>query len=755
MRLLQGGRTGILGIPMALLCAAAIPAPAQLFNGGGLFNRKTEAPRAQTEDEIGVPVPVTGRVEALKGHEVTFEIRAESKTPGATVEFLIRAFPSAGKIVSMVSKPGERNKAIVTYWADPSSSATEDAFSFAVRYRGGRYSSEMRYDITLNDLKTEIQVPPVVEFGQVTIGSEAVQEVVVRNLGGAPMERQIFLAPPWYLVEPADGKLYLDPRGARVLKIGFRPELMGETSYFLSFSRSAAGTSKLIGSGLDPFQVLTESVEMVLDPETGVRTGTIELQNSGTKPLEIEARASTRLQSGMARNYLLAPGAVTKVQAKLAATDTAPFDGSVEFFLKNGYAKPVRLFAAVVPARLKLSVPNSLNSEIINYGQIVVNRSTERGLTVTNYGGVAVPLEFKVPEPFRLLTNPGKQLNPLSSVNLSVGLFPGDQHRGPVDEIMTVSGADQSLSIRLLANVVAPAGSIPAPPLPVQPTAPAMPLPDPPVVGNVPTPDPVRDPALPDEPRATMAGGMRAAGGTPIVAPGAISEPSFDLPPAGMTSIGADSSPQRGTIGEPSLDDLPPAPQMPVGPATVPKEGADWRDQVPDTVLEENRSPLGFDSLPMIQRNLDASLRRPEDLNVLKSGSTSIEIGWTAPKGVGPATYDVEVRGLSVDDKTGEPISVWAPYPAVKFEKIDRLVKARLSALNPYSQYEMRVVMTTDDGRSSPPSEAIVVKTELPMDWTYNYAILIVLLLGALGWAGWRIYLNRRPEVYQPQYVDP
>ncbi|MVD21718.1 hypothetical protein D6U55_19770, partial [Vibrio cholerae] len=67
--------------------------------------------------------------------------------------------------------------------ADPESSATSDAFSFAVRYRGGRYSSEMRYDIDLNDLKIEIQAPPSVEFGEVLIGSEGVQDVLVRNIG--------------------------------------------------------------------------------------------------------------------------------------------------------------------------------------------------------------------------------------------------------------------------------------------------------------------------------------------------------------------------------------------------------------------------------------------------------------------------------------------------------------------------------------------------------------------------------------------
>ena len=74
----------------------------------------------------------------------------------------------------------------------------------------------------------------------------------------ASMERQVFLAPPWHLVEPVDGKVSLGPRGARVLKVAFRPELMGETSYFLSFSRSKEGTTKLVGKGGDPFTLVTE-----------------------------------------------------------------------------------------------------------------------------------------------------------------------------------------------------------------------------------------------------------------------------------------------------------------------------------------------------------------------------------------------------------------------------------------------------------------------------------------------------------------
>lgn len=689
---------------VAAVALASLVAPslqAQLFDGGGLFNRKTDPPRAQTEDEIGVPTPVTGRVQALKGHEVTFEIRAESKTPGATVEFLIRAFPAAGKIVSLVSKPNERNKALVTYWADPASSATEDAFSFAVRYRGGRYSSEMRYDIDLTDLKTEIQVPAQTEFGEVTIGGEEIREVTVRNLGNGSMERQLFLAPPWHLVDPADGRISLGPRGARVLKIAFRPELTGETSYFLSFSRSKAGTTKLVGSGKDPFALASEAVELVLDEASNERRGEIGLVNSGAKPIAVEARASTRLQQSLLDGYLLAPGQETKVPVKLAATDTAPFDGNVEFFLKNGYAKSVRVIAPVVPGRLVVSIPGSLTSEVINFGQVEGGRSVEKAITVTNPGGVAVPIEFHLPEPFRLLTNTGPQLGPLSAMNLTIGLFPPASQRGLVDVTMNLYGNEQAVPLRLLGNVVAPEG--------VSPGAPAV--------------------AAPNLP----AKGFRLGGGR---SPGTV-------------------GPEDGTTE--SLPGLP-AQAMeaaPVGNGAISEaEEGDWMDRLDPLEMERMRSPLGFVTREVVEREIDASLRRPEDLTVLKSGSRSLEIGWTAPRDMGPATYEIEMRGMLVDQETGAAESIWAPFPASKIETIDRLVKARIDKLNPVSQYELRVVLTTEDGRSSPPSEAIVAKTELPMDWTYIYLALGLALAVGLGFGIRKVYLDQRPEVYQAQYVD-
>ncbi len=685
----------IIGVWISFLASPFVQA--QIFGGGGLFNKKPEAPRAQTEDEIGVPTPVRGRVEALKGHEVTFEIRAETKTPAATAEFLIRVFPSAGKIVSMVSNPGERNKALVTYWADPASSATSDAFSFAVRYRGGRYSPEMRFDIDLVDLKAEVQVPATVDFGEVMVGEEEVRTIAVKNLGNGSLDRQILLNSPWYLIEPEDGKFSIGPHGSRVIKVAFRPELMGETSYYLSISRTSGGTTKLVGKGGDPFQLVTETVELAVDPGSGERRGIIELKNPSGKSVLVQARASTRLEASLVQDgYVIPAGGSVEVPVRLGATDTAPFDGQVEFFLKNGYAKSTRVLAPVIPAKLDISVKDSLTSELINFGKVEAGRSLERELTVTNRGGVGIPLSFHVPEPFRLLTNPGPQLAPMSSVRLVVGLFPTDTSRGLIDVTMNVIGNDQTIPVRLLGNVIAPMGNAVSRP----------------------------QNTLPNLPKGFRMGGTH---------------PSTDSPPTGIGTAGgstqvADSIPVTPTQGDSTSSS--------VGrPLTAAEK-------------EENRTSSGFVARPLAQRNIDPSLRRPEELVVLLSGSDFLELGWTAPKDIGNAHFEVEVSGMLVNEETGEPVSVWVPYPEVKIQMVDRLVKAKLTKLSPVRRYDLRAVLVTEDGRSSPPSNSIIAETTLPMDWTYIYLTLGILLLAGLGYAIYRIWLARRPDVYQSEFVD-
>jgi hypothetical protein len=705
--------------------AGVAPAEAQLFGEEGLFgekglfSKKETPPRTLTEDEIGVPTPVTGRIETLKGQEIQFEIHAETNTPSATVEFLIRDSPTAGRILSIQSKPLERNRALVTYYADPSSTATSDVFSFAARYRGGRYSAAIRFDIDLVNVLSDIEVLGELNFGTVTVGNEEVREISVRNKGNGPFESQIMLAPPWRMVEPADGRLVLPPRGWRSIKVAFAPELPGETSYFLSMSRSKSGTTKLIGTGAEPFVLHAEELELALDPASGERRATLEVTSQSTKGLRLAVDASSRVQASLLPEYFAIPGQTTKVNIALGSTDTAPFDGTLSLVLANGYRKTVRLFAPVVPGRIEISVPNSITRELINFGKVEAGKSAERAIIVTNRGGASVPLEFNIPEPFRLLTNPGPQLGPLSDVQLNIGLAPVAQDRGPIDVSMQVLSFDQVVPLRLMANVVGPPGSSAAGP--ASPAATGSPL--------------SRMRMTSGNPSPTAAASISASSGS---SPGA-SAPD----PAGVGVNG----PALGAAA-PALSDR----SVPTAVGNDPQKP--WYANLDTGEIDRLRSPEGFITRPLVERVINPELRSPEDLTMLENSSRSLVLSWTAPRDSERCQFEIEARGTLINEKTGLPESVWVPYDQVKIDRIDRLVKAELVGLFASSTYELRVFTTDENGRSSEPSEMIIGETTLPMDWTYIYASMGAVLLVVLGLGIRRVILNRRPEVYQAKYVD-
>lgn len=656
----------------------------QLFGERGLFGEKEPPLRNLTEDQIGVPFPKTGRVQAVKGQEVRFEIHADSKAPGAAVEFLIRTMPTAGKILSLVENPNARNRAIVTYLADPSTSAEADVFGFAVRYRGGRYSSEMRFDIDLVDVKAEIRSEPEIDFGEVMVGEEAVREIAVRNLGTGDFRRQIYLTAPWRIVEPANGMLLIPPKQARMVKIGYRPVNMGEASYLLSFSRTKGAMTKLIGSGTPPFALQKKDIELTLDPVSGSRSGQVVLENVTGKPLRLSLRGSQRVRKGLPEMVLLPPDRPYSIEVTLPETDVDPFDGTLLMSLDTGYAVSARLIAAVVPGRLKIEMPNSKVTDVINYGRVTAGRTTERGFRLTNTGGVAVPLEFHIPDPFRLLNDPGPQLSPQASVNLAIGVFPAASRKGPVDVTMSVLGSQQNLPVRLLANVIRPEGASVAAPSPLN------------QIGNVrmSSGKVIPEESLPEEE-------------TPIF-----------IPPAIGGSTGVENAGHVGSVSEPT--DL----------------------------------MRGVEIFPIVLRERNAALRSPEDLSVFESSSKSLTVGWTAPPNSELSRFEIEFLALFKDEATGLPQQVWAPVDAVEFERVDRLVKARIDGLNPYSSYVMRVFTLDENGRASAPSDAIEVSTELPMDWTYIYLFLGIGFVGLVGFGAWKIIQSRQPEVYQAKYAD-
>lgn len=712
----RAGRLGATStIFLVVLLATAVTSNAQIFGGRGLFGNKEAPLRTPTQQEIGTPAPISGRAEVVKGKETQFQIEAHSKAPGAAVEFLIRTFPSAGKIVSIVANPNQRNKAIVTYYADPSSSATTDAFAFAARYRDGRYSSAVRYDLDLvggNDAQSDIMVPSELDFGTVLVGEEAVLEIPIRNKGNSSFERMIYLSPPWKLVEPINNKVLVLGGSSKVLKVAFKPEMAGETSYYFSLSRSKTGTCLLKGTGEDPFTVVSETVELTLNEESREREGSIELLNKSKRPILLAARGSTRLQHSLDKEYLLAPGKTTEVPVRLSKTDTAPFDGAVELFLDNGYAKSVGVMAPVVPGKLEIEIPNSITTEVLNFGQVEAGRSTERGIRVTNVGGVAVPLDIHLPAPFRLLNDPGTQLAPLASTNLTVGLYPAATQRGPIDVTMTVSTNDDSHPIRLLGNSVKPSGGVPA-------NAPSSP------------------PAATNKVFRLSAGNKMPEEDFSAEAPQPETLVSKKTPAAPAVEINNSGYPASNGEDE-DLRDV----------------GKLWYEELSPEAQLKMMTPLGFIARPLVQRDVDGTIREPEDLSVVETTSRSITLGWTAPADPADARFEVEVRASIFNPETKMNENVWMPYAEVEYDRIGRLVKAEVEGLQPMIDYEFRVLTVDGTGKSSYPSEAFVARTDLPMDWTWIYATLGLCIIGLVAWGVARVIKERRPPVYQTQYVD-
>ncbi len=691
-------RSVLFSLVIAFFCAQAPPVEAQLFGGKGIFGNKKQ--KAPIPKDPGVPIPVSGKVSTLKGQEIDFEIEAHSKTRSASVEFLVRDFPIAGKIVSIVSHPSNRNKAIVTYWADPSSAATTDAFSFAVRYRGGRYSSAVRYDIDLGGGTAsggKIEVTGAAEFGKVPIGGEVIKEIFVKNRGATQFNRQIMLYSPWHVIEPARGKLSLGSGLSQKIKIAFRPTLMGKANYNMAISQGKTGMCVLTGESIDPFSFSVEEAELILDPKTRRRSATVGIVNHGEKSIHLHVLASTRLQKSAGKSITLLPGDKNKLSVSLSENDVIPFEGAVELSLDNGYGKTVNFFAKAVPGEIRVEIPNSITSEIINFGRVPAGQAAERKLTLKNIGGEAVTLDFELASPFRLVRRPVDRLVPQAELAVTVGLFPARDMKGAADTYFKIFANGKAVSVRLMGNIVEPQKGVPA--------------------------DNAGAGAMPKKQLPASTTVNRVSVPTPLI-PSSLGTPKKDQTPDAIPE------PRPGAL---RLDDSKPGTILGVKKENDASEYIPLAERNLSAIEAETlRTPLGFVTGTYVKRNFSESVKSAEDLEVVEDqgGPDRTTLGWTSPKNGDDYSYEVEVRAMMSIKGYSNPESVWVPQSGVTYERIGRLVKAKINQLEPGKAYEFRVVTLDKDGRAAHPTEAVIARTSEPTDWTWLIGLATLLLVG-------------------------
>ena len=542
--------------------------------------------------------------------------------------------------------------------------------------------------------------------------------------------RQVILYSPWHVLEPDRGQLTLSPGSSQKIKIAFRPTLTGEAKYVLGLSRSKDGLCNLTAEALDPFSFAVKEAELILNKKTRRRTAEIGVINHGKKPILLNVLASRRIQQSAGNSLVLMPGDKNKMNLFLPPNDVDSFEGGVELSLENGYGKSVDLFSKVVPGEIKVEVVEALSSEVINFGRVMPGRGIDRQFVVKNIGGEVIPLEFEVPPPFQLLSRPINQLAPLATAQFTLGLYTDGTQKGALDETMKVMSNAQVVPVRLLGNAIKPkpgfrmsTGPASSPPASQQQQPTQTPAPST-AVNRVAPPIPLTSQSKPPKQSQNQAA-------------------AASLPPK--------PKPKPGSL---LLDDTKPGTIVSTKGKPKGELKPVWALGLSKEELEAMRSPLGFLTRTMVRRNTSADLKGAEDVKIVRGGKTKLTLGWTAPKDAALYKYVVEKRALVAMKGEAMADNFWIPHEQVEFERIGRLVKAKVTGLIPNRNYELRVITLDNNEKAALPSEAIIAKTELPMDWTYIYAGMGVILLGALVWAIRKVISERRGEVYQSQYVE-
>ncbi len=457
--MMRKGKEGHIALPhwvAMILCAFIVGTgigDAQIFNRGS-----GSTPAAPTDP--GFPTPVSGKVRALKGQQITFELTSETKSPASIVEYLVRDFPLAGNIDSLQTKENARSKAVMKYTPKLNTAATTDVFTFSVRYPGGRWSAPRKFEIELIDAVPIMEGPVAVDFGQVMIGDEAVKEIYIRNSGNAIYDKTLKLQEPWHLVSPKDGRVTVPIGGSKMLKVAFRPFRTESTTYQFTVNRNPGGVTQLRADGFKPFSIKNPELKLVANDKNGTREGSITVISHAPKTIMLKVKTSERLRLESQSNELfLGPGTEKTVPVYLPSSDAASFGGTIEVSADSGYLQNANITAETLPGRLSIEIPGSQGGTLINMGDVVAGQVAQSGIVLKNIGGEPINVDVEVQAPFKVLTSGTGTIKAQTAQPMAISFNPTSDDSGLFDETLFLRTKNQQITVRLLAVAKAKPGS--------------------------------------------------------------------------------------------------------------------------------------------------------------------------------------------------------------------------------------------------------------------------------------------------------
>ena len=303
------------------------------------------------------------------------------------------------------------------------------------------------------------QPPPTgVDFGDVNVGNNSTQTVVVTNLGhsAATISAATVTGGGFNYIGPAL-PLTLSRGQSVSLTINFAPSAAGVSTGNLSFSTSgniSPNTVPLTGTGVQAQQTLSltvnpQSVSFGNVPVGSSGSQTVSLLNSGTGPVNVSQASMTGNgfgMNGLALPMTLGPGESSAFTVRFVPAGTGSASGSISVMSNAANSvSTVPLSGVGVQPQISV-VPGS-----VSFGTVTVGQTSPQTVTLSNPGSANLNITQSA--------GPSTGFG-LSGLALPLTLAPGKSSTFTVSFTPT-SGASFSSSLTLVSNAPSSPTTIP------------------------------------------------------------------------------------------------------------------------------------------------------------------------------------------------------------------------------------------------------------------------------------------------------
>lgn len=340
------------------------------------------------------PVPESQKVTVNRGEVVEITLNAVTSS-SKDVQFIIRDQPTAGKFLDAEPVRKTKMSSTIRYQSDPQAKGTLELIKFAARVEGSSVSPSETLQITILDIKPDIEVQDKINVGNVRYGQEATVKFTVKNVGNGEFNQAMLLPAGWSMPQGAEKLVVAAGKSAEV-KLNFSPMQLGTVESPFSFGNGAKAQTILIGKGVAPIDI-PSVIHLSWDAKSGKRQAEIVLNNPAPKDVSIATKTS---DAGLALPESLEVGAFkdAKLTITLNKSLSESFAGTVTV-TAMGMPQVIRVSADPAPGMLKME---GLTDKVLDFGAIEQDAvaAAQKSMKLINAGGLPISIFGFQPESF-------------------------------------------------------------------------------------------------------------------------------------------------------------------------------------------------------------------------------------------------------------------------------------------------------------------------------------------------------------------